>query len=147
MFKNALNTQSTTKAQEQWFSSVFTICLHDFLNRSTARSGPGPPQVWGFTLTIRHTAIGRTRLYERSAWRRNLYLTTLNTHNRKTSVPRGNSNPQPQQTRDPAATRIGEPLSMHLKKEEVTKWGKSWWHVTFQPRDLSCSAVSEWIHA
>ena len=31
MFKNTLNTQSTTKTQEQWFSSVFTICLLDFI--------------------------------------------------------------------------------------------------------------------
>jgi len=29
----------------------------------------------------RHTKFGRTPLYEWSAWRRGLYLTTHNTHN------------------------------------------------------------------
>jgi len=127
-------------------------CIHHlftwfYFNRSTAPSWPGPPQCRGFTVTTRHTALGRTRLLERSARRRDLYLTTLNTHNRKTSVPRGHSNPQSQHARVAAATGISELSSLHLKKKEVTKWDKSWCHVTFQSRDFSCSAVSEWIHA
>ena len=35
----------------------------------------------------RHTTVGRTPLDERSARRRDLYLTTHNTHNRQTSMP------------------------------------------------------------
>ena len=45
-------------------------------------SGPGPPQYRGFTITLRYTTLGRTPLDEWSARRRDLYLTTHNTHNR-----------------------------------------------------------------
>jgi hypothetical protein len=42
----------------------------------------------GFTIThIRHTTLGRTPLDEWSARRRDLYLTTHNTHKRQTSMP------------------------------------------------------------
>jgi hypothetical protein len=41
----------------------------------------------GFTITLRHTTLGRTPLDEWSARRRDLYLTTHNTHNRQTSMP------------------------------------------------------------
>ena len=37
--------------------------------------------------TQRHTTVGRTLLFEGSARRRNIYLTTHNTHNRQTSMP------------------------------------------------------------
>jgi hypothetical protein len=40
-----------------------------------------------FTITLRHTTTGRTPLTEGSARCRNLYLKTLNTHNRKTYMP------------------------------------------------------------
>ena len=118
-----------------------------YIYRSTVPGGPEPPQCWDFTITHRHATLGRSRLYKRSARRRDLYLTTLNNHKRNTSVPRRHSNPQSQQARDPAATGIGELSSIHLKKEEVTKCGNRWCQVTFQSRDFSCSAVSEWIHA
>jgi hypothetical protein len=41
--------------------------------------------------------FGKTPLGEWSASRRDLYLTTHNTHNRQTSMPRWDSNPQPHQ--------------------------------------------------
>jgi hypothetical protein len=40
-----------------------------------------------FDHTERHTTVGRTPLDEGSALRRDLYLTTHNTHNRQTSIP------------------------------------------------------------
>jgi len=40
-----------------------------------------------FTITLRHTTLGRTPLDEWSARRRDLYLTTPSTHNRQTSMP------------------------------------------------------------
>jgi len=46
----------------------------------------------------RHTTVGRTPLDEWSVRRKYLYLTTHNTHNRHTSMPQRDSNPQPQQT-------------------------------------------------
>jgi hypothetical protein len=52
----------------------------------------------GFETTLAgHTALGRTLLDEWSARRRDLYLTTHNTHKRQTSIPRRDSNPQSQQ--------------------------------------------------
>jgi hypothetical protein len=42
----------------------------------------------GFTITqFTHTTLGRTPLHERPARRRDLYLTTHNTHKRQTSMP------------------------------------------------------------
>jgi hypothetical protein len=50
--------------------------------------GPGP-HYWGFTIPLRHTTLCRTPLDEWSARRRDLYLTTNNTHYRQTSLPPG----------------------------------------------------------
>jgi len=50
----------------------------------------------GFTITLRHTAFGRTPPDERSARRRDLYLATHNNNTRQTSMPRWDSNPQSQ---------------------------------------------------
>jgi hypothetical protein len=48
---------------------------------------PGPPQYRDFTNIPGHTTLGRTPLDEYSARRRDLYLTTHNTHKRQTSMP------------------------------------------------------------
>jgi hypothetical protein len=54
---------------------------------ATAPSGPGPPHYWGFTITLRQrNTLGRSPLDEWSARRRDLYLTTHNTHKRQTSM-------------------------------------------------------------
>ena len=47
--------------------------------------------------TQRRATVGRTPLDEWSVRRRDLYLTTHNTHNRKTSMSRWDSNPRSQQ--------------------------------------------------
>ena len=54
-------------------------------------SGPWPFHYRSFTITPRHTPtiLGRTPLYEWSARRRDLYLTTHNTHNRRPPIPLG----------------------------------------------------------
>jgi len=49
---------------------------------SMAPSGPRPSPWQGFTIVLRHTTLGRTPLDERSACRRDLYLTTRNTQKR-----------------------------------------------------------------
>ena len=71
--------------------------------------------------TQRRTTIGRTPLDEWSARRRDLYLTTHNTHNRH-PCPRWDSNPQFQQAsgrRNRAATGIGFILVQCLQFELV----------------------------
>jgi hypothetical protein len=74
------------------------ICTHTFIffHGATVPGQPGPPHYLGFTITLRHATFSRTPLDEWSAWRRNLYLTTHNTHKRQTSMPRRYSNPQSQ---------------------------------------------------
>ena len=62
----------------------------------TAPSGPGPFHFRGFTIILRHTSLGRASLDEWSAWLRDLYLTTHDTHNWHT-CPWRDSNPQSQQ--------------------------------------------------
>jgi len=49
-------------------------------------SGPEHPHYRGFTITLRHTTLGRTPLAEWSARRRELYVTTHNIRNRQTSM-------------------------------------------------------------
>jgi hypothetical protein len=51
---------------------------------ATTPSGPGPPHCRGFTITLRHTTLGRTPLVGSSFPRRDLYLTINNIHNRQT---------------------------------------------------------------
>jgi hypothetical protein len=55
-------------------------------NDAAAHIRPGS-HYRGFTVTLRHTTFGRTPLDEWSARRWDLYLTTHNTHNRRTSMP------------------------------------------------------------
>jgi len=56
-------------------------CLQYFFHRdATAPSGPGPTYFRGFTITLRHTTVGRT------ARCRDLCLTTHNNHKKETSM-------------------------------------------------------------
>jgi hypothetical protein len=68
--------------------NAFYITLGTFfLQIAQVPSGPGPTHYRGFTITLGHTTLGRTPLDERSTRRRDLYLTTHNTHKRETSMP------------------------------------------------------------
>jgi hypothetical protein len=60
------------------------ICHQFFLVAQQPTVGRGPPHYRGSTITLRHTTLGRTPLDEWSARRRDLYLTTHNTHDRQT---------------------------------------------------------------
>jgi len=92
---------------------VVFIC-NESLHDATNRSGPGPPHYRGFTITLKHTTLGRTPLNELSAGGRDLYLTTHITHKRQTSMPPAGLKPaiptseRPQtHALDRAATGIG----------------------------------------
>jgi hypothetical protein len=62
------------------------------LNGSTAPSEHRPP-LCGSTITLGHTALGRTPLDQWSARCRDLYLTTHENHKRQTSVPQAGFEP------------------------------------------------------
>jgi len=55
------------------------IMLCTFFFCAAALSRSRPPHYWGFTITFRHTTLGRSPLYEWSARHRDPYLTTHNT--------------------------------------------------------------------
>ena len=87
---------------------------HYFLYGLTTPSGRGPPHSLSFTIKLRNTALGRSPLDERSVSRRNLYLTTHNTHSRQIFMPPAGFKPailsnEQQQTHslDRAATVTG----------------------------------------
>jgi hypothetical protein len=102
---------------------------------STAPRGLGLLIFRGFTIThFRHTTLGRTPLDEWPARRRDLYLTTHNTHKRQTSMPLVGFEPtipaseQPQtHALDHAATGIGQ-VSLTLINIEY-KYQIQWQYV------------------
>jgi hypothetical protein len=81
-------TQGITYSVAQSVFSEDLIQIHFFFYGSTVPWGPRPRH---FTTlhdhTDRHTTIGRTPLDEGPARRRELYLTSHNTHNRQISMP------------------------------------------------------------
>ena len=83
--------------------------------------GPGPPHCRGFTITLRHTTLGRTPMNEWSTRRRDLYLTTHNTHKRQKFTPPAEL--------EPAIPAI-ERLQINALDREAT--GIGWNRVTFQ---------------
>jgi hypothetical protein len=60
--------------------------VSNFFSRLNSTRVSRPPQ-WGSSNALRHTTLGRTPLDQWSARRRNFYLTTHNTHKRRTSMP------------------------------------------------------------
>jgi len=70
---------------------LFFIFIYLFIYLLSWRCDPTRAMASSFTRfldhTQRRTTVGRTPLDEWSARRRDLYLTTHNTHNRKTSMP------------------------------------------------------------
>ena len=58
--------------------------------------------------SIRHTTVGMTPLYGESARRRNLYLTTHNTHKRQTYIPPAGV--------EPAILEIDRPQTLALDR-------------------------------
>jgi hypothetical protein len=73
-----------------WYSPHCTI----------AHSGPRPLRYRCFMITLRHTTLNRTPPDEWSVRRRDIPLTTHNTHNRQTSMSWWDSNPRFQEASD-----------------------------------------------
>ena len=64
------------------------IYIYFFCCGAATQRGSWPPRFWCFLdHKQRRTTVGRTPLDEWSTRRRDLYLTTHNTHNRQTSMP------------------------------------------------------------
>jgi hypothetical protein len=61
-------------------------CQYFFFSGVTVHSGPGSSHYWGFTITLRHATLGRTLIDRWRARRRDVYMTTHNTHKRETCM-------------------------------------------------------------
>jgi hypothetical protein len=74
-----------------------------FSSGVTAPIGPRPPHYRGFTITLRHTTLGRAPLYEGAAQRKDLYLTTQHSKERDVHAPDGirTRNPTKRTAADP----------------------------------------------
>jgi len=94
------NCESTVTAFSAWKIGVFhkSDCYRSHLEVFIFRgkfffswlnipNRPRLPNYWGSESTLRHTTLGRNPVDEWSARRRDLILTTHNTHNRQTSMP------------------------------------------------------------
>jgi len=68
-----------------------------FYQGATAPRRPELPHYQGFTVTLRHTTLGRTPLDKCSVRGRELYLARHSTLKRETSMSPQYSNPQSQQ--------------------------------------------------
>jgi hypothetical protein len=78
--------------------------------------------------TLRSSTVGRTPLYERSARRRDLYLTTHDTHNRQISMPSVGFEPtiSVDELCDLETSRIGAPYiydisSLRVKAKNINR--------------------------
>jgi len=65
---------------------------NNFLLRKSL-SGPGPPHYPCFTISLRHTTLGKIPLDNWSVRRRDFCLTTHNTYNRQTTMNQRDSSP------------------------------------------------------
>ena len=85
---SSLKTSSHTSNPTLAFIIQCLISHNDFSYLgATPPSGPRPTHYLLFTITLRHTTIGRNPLKEWSAPRGDLYLAVHNSHNRWTSMP------------------------------------------------------------
>jgi hypothetical protein len=82
-------------------------------------SGPRPPHYLVFMITLRHTTPGNTPLDERSARRRDLYLTTNNTHKRWTAIPQAGFEPAIPASERPQTFTLLNNLKNILSKKSV----------------------------
>ena len=138
---------------KQWYKTNYLwVCLSFFLARQRP---PSPPVGHGLLIyevsishTLRHTTVGRTPLDEWSARRRDLYLTTHNTHNRQTSMPpvgfestiSAGERPQTQAL-ERAANGTGSYLWLTDNKSHAFNWN---WLGVHGRDHVSCSAPCQY---
>jgi len=79
--------QARLKMIYSLISSPLNNVYYPFYHGAKAPSGPKPPHYQGFPITLRHATLSKNPLDEWSARRRDLYLTTHNTHKRQTYTP------------------------------------------------------------
>jgi len=87
--------RSTLSAKEK---PQFNALLSPFFSHSSvAQHGPWPPHSWGFYINHNNTPQSVGLLWMSDQWCKDLYPTTHNTCNRKTSMPPAGLEPRSQQ--------------------------------------------------
>ena len=79
----ALQITSYTRECRIFLTASIYVHIHVFSNEMSVM-WTKPPHCWGFAITMRRITVGGTSLGKGSAQRRDLYLTTHNTHKRQT---------------------------------------------------------------
>jgi hypothetical protein len=97
--------------------SVFSLCY--FCSSSTAPSWLRPLHYRGFTITLRHTTLGRTPPDQRSARRKDLYLTKHNTRRRQTSMSRAGFEPTIPEGERPQTQDL---WSIHIIRHDTARY-------------------------
>jgi len=116
---------------------IFRRQLPSFYHGSTATIAPGPPHFRGCTIIMRRATLGRTPLDEGSSRRRDLYLTTHNTHKRQKSymLPAGFEPTVPAskrpQTHTLNCTVAGIVLYVYMLLKIVFNKFAGWWGTPF----------------
>ena len=83
--------------------------------------------------SFRHTTLGKTPLYEWSVSRRDLYLTTNNTHNRQTSMPPAGFEPT-----IPASERPTQSIGLLWTSDQLVAETSTWRHTTLATDKYPC---------
>ena len=118
MYRKNAGDRREFPAMELGFSQNITISI-----ALKAPSGPRASRCPYFTITLRHTTLGRTHLDEWSARRTDLYLATHNTQKDKTSIPTMRFEPAipgsertQTHTLDSVAARVGTKIYLVTQK-------------------------------
>jgi hypothetical protein len=99
MYKNNIKVEVHFRSFLAWplnvneWSSGQLLAPAIFLPWRNSPCGPRPSHYRGFVITLRHITVGRTPPDEWSARRRDLYLTTHNSHKGPTSMPHAGFEP------------------------------------------------------
>jgi hypothetical protein len=134
---------------ENLLNSSLLLLRQYLFHGATALSGPRPSHYRRFTITFRHThtTLGRNPLDQWSARRRDLYLTTQNTHKTETSMPPPGFEPaipsseRPQtHALDRAATGIAKRQQKLLIIRYSCLAGRLSWHIKMG--QLGCNTHS-----
>jgi hypothetical protein len=134
--KHSRQSCSLIKTQRTWTVQWKPISI---FHSATAASGPGPPHYRCFTITLRHTTLGRTPLGMRSARRRDVSISIHSTHKRQTSMPPAGFEPATPASElprihalDRAAAGIGSENRLHPNnfRNEKCALKRSWNPIT-----------------
>jgi hypothetical protein len=113
-----------------------------FPKGATAPSGPGPPHYRGFTIILRHTKLVWTCPEKWTARRRDLYLTTHNTHKRQDIYAIGGIRTRNPSKRTAANPRLRQRGQWDRLTQKYMQCELIFWRTVFKNRPFRLSATT-----